>query len=54
MTTAASVSRKSSEGVTTVGQVHADGTGHHVKTVALKCRFFICYYITIFYAVLLL
>ena len=51
MTTAASASRKSSVGVTTAGQVHADGAGHHMKTVAMKCRFSISCYIIILYVV---
>lgn len=39
MTTAVSAPNKANEDISIVGQVHADGAGHHMKTVAKKCNY---------------
>jgi hypothetical protein len=38
MRTAISIPNKASEDIQLGGQVHADGAGHHMKTVAMKCN----------------
>lgn len=42
MRTAVSAPNKASEDVKPGGQAHTTGTGHHMKTVAKKCKDFIC------------
>jgi hypothetical protein len=41
MRTAFSAPNKSNEDVKPGGQTHASGTGHHMKTAAKKCKYFI-------------
>jgi hypothetical protein len=42
MRTAVSAPNKASEDIKLGGQAHADGAGHHMKTVAMKCNYSIC------------
>ncbi len=39
MRTAVSAPNKASEDIKLGGQAHADGAGHHIKTVAMKCNY---------------
>jgi len=41
MRTAVSAPNKASEDIKQGGQTHPSGTGHHMKTVAKKCKYFI-------------
>jgi hypothetical protein len=41
MITSLSAPNKASEDVKPGVQTHASGTGHHMKTVAKKCKYFI-------------
>lgn len=41
MKTATNAPNKASEDIVFAGQNHATGTGHHLKTVAQKCMFFL-------------
>jgi hypothetical protein len=41
MRTAVSAANKSTEDVRPGGTTHATGTGHHMKSVAKKCKYFI-------------
>lgn len=38
MTTAVNPPNKANEDVSALGQVHGDGAGHHMKSVAKKCN----------------
>jgi hypothetical protein len=38
MRTSSSAPNKASEDVKLGGQAHADGAGHHMKSVAMKCN----------------
>jgi hypothetical protein len=44
MRTAVSAPNKASEDIKQGGQAHPSGTGHHMKTVAKKCKYFIFFF----------
>jgi hypothetical protein len=48
MRTAVSAPNKASEDIKLGGQAHADGAGHHIKTVAMKCNYSIFCFWNIF------
>jgi hypothetical protein len=43
MRTSISAPNKASEDIKSSGQIHASGAGHHMKSVAKKCKNFILF-----------